>query len=85
MPPRIWWIATALVSFIFVISLLTEITGLTAYCRNSPALSVCLLAIPTVATGSCAIVASYHERAFRTAKVRSILQANTPKRLLMAG
>lgn len=61
MPAKIWWIATAFVSFTFVVSLLTESSGLTTFCGLNAIVAVSLLAIPSVTTATCAAVATYRE------------------------
>lgn len=65
MPARIWWIATAFASFVFAVSLLTETTGLTTFCGLNAMVAVSLLALPSVMTATCAVVATYRERTIR--------------------
>lgn len=67
MPARLWWIATAFVSFVFAVSLLTETAGLTTFCGLNAVVGVSLLAIPSVITASCAAVATYREHTSRIA------------------
>lgn len=71
MPARIWWLATAVVSLVFAVSLATETAGFTTFCGLNTVVAVSLLAVPSVFTASYAVAATYREHSFAMSEVKA--------------